>query len=657
MRRLLRRLDAARPSGDQGSALAISLIFLMVFGLFIGSTLQFSTAGQRTTIATRGEGVNTYAGSGALDGAINRLRTSLATGTEADGTSACFTMPAGELDNPADVSVTCTPRTGSGSTAGGPSVPSDAILATSANATEGVSLNAAAPTSSIPVRGPVSVNRRLLVPAGTTLSSKTTTLPAAPGSIEAGTCSVTGTADPTCVTQAGATDPAWAGPTTYPAVVRLGTVTCQTPVMRLSPGTYLSRAELQNVLNCPTTVVWFQPGTYYFDFRDANQELLVAAGDVVVGGAPSGWTPGTTPAASVPFPTAALPGASACDRGQTGVNFVFGGTSRINVAAGKVQLCALETSNTKQNIVMQGLSALSAPLPVAAPSAGSATNSTDVSPGTSWTNRSQAAAVDGSLATVTVPASSTSRALRIGPFPTNLVPPEATGISVTVQVTSRLNGFGTSTVRLNNNGATVLTPVSLRTCPAGGCSDTAAQTDSASVTGAAVTAALVNSMYVDVLVASSSSGATLAGVDGVTVNVDFSAPIRPTSGTGTAGPYVTATAANTAVLRSSGAATATLLALHGTVHVPLAVVDLGVTAVPYTVIDRGLVARHVRLAMTPANATVYLIALPVAIPAPREMLLVAASASGELARAEVKLHDPAGTANGSVVDIAAWFVR
>lgn len=656
MSRPSRRLDAGLAVDDRGSALAISLVFLMVFGLLIGATLQFAASGQKTTTAIRDEGVNTYAGSGALDGAINRLRTELVPGTEADGTSTCFNMPAGELDNSADVSVTCTPRAGSGATVG----PSNAIVALSGNANEGVSLAAAGATTL--VRGAVAVNQRLFVQAGMVLTSKTTTLPVAAGSIKAGSCSVAGTADPPCVTPGGAADPGWAGPTTYPAVVRLAMpVVCLTPVMSLSPGTYLNQAALQARLGCPNTVVWFQPGTYYFDFRDGNQELLVAAGDVVVGGTASGWVPGTTPAANVPYPTAALPNASACDRSQTGVNFVFGGTSRISVTGGKVQLCARETSSTKPNIVMQTLPALSANHPAAAPSTGGASTSADTGAGTSWGgDDDEGAVVDGTFANVTVNPTNTARALRIGPFPSNLVPPEATGITVTVDVSGRLNGYGTSQVRLNNNGASPVGPVTLRTCPAVGCSDATVQVDRLAVPvplADAAAVALVNSLYVDVLVSSSSSGATIADIDGVTVSVDFSAPIRPTSGSGIGAPYTTTAATRRPVLRTSGTAAATVVALHGTVHVPLAVVDLGVTAVPYTVIDRGIVARHVRLAMTPANATVYLIALPVATATPREVLLVAASGSVELARAEARLHDPTGMANGSVVDITAWFVH
>jgi hypothetical protein len=650
---LTRRLRAACASGESGSVLAIALVILMIFGLTIGVTLQFATTSQRVASQVAAEGGATYAGGGALDGAINRLRTSLATGTEADGTSTCFTVPAGALDNTAAVSVTCTPRTGSGSTAGGPSVPAEAILTTSANANEGVSLSGSGTEQ---VRGPVSVNRQLLVPSGSTLSSKTTTLPAAAGSIKAGTCSVAGTADPTCVTQAGAADPAWAGPTAYPEVIKLGTVPCLTPVMRLKPGTYLNQAELQAVLACTNTVFWFEPGTYYFDFRDTIRELRVATGDVVVGGTPSGWTPGTTPAATVPYPTAAAPSASACDPEQPGVNFVFGGESRLRVSSGgKAQLCAQETSSTKQNIVMQSLAALTLPLPTVAPVAGKATAAYDFGSGANWSADSDGAVVDGTLATVSVNSGDPSQPLRIGPFPSDLVPAEATSIKVTVEVTSRLNGSLTSKVGLNDDGGTVLAPVTLRTCPAGGCLDTAVQLDvSPPVSGAAVTPTLVNNMYVDVLVTSSSPTFTTARVDGVTVHVDFSAPIRPTSGTGTAGTYTTASTSNTAVLRTSTSST-TVVALHGTVHVPLAVVDLAMTGVAYTVIDRGIVARHLRLAMTPANTGVYLIALPIAAPAPRKVMLVANS-PGELARAEVTLHDPAGTGNGSVVDIASWFV-
>ena len=57
-----------RAAGDDGSALAIALTFLMIFGLIIGVVLQFATTGQRTTLGVREEATNTYAGGAVVPG-------------------------------------------------------------------------------------------------------------------------------------------------------------------------------------------------------------------------------------------------------------------------------------------------------------------------------------------------------------------------------------------------------------------------------------------------------------------------------------------------------------------------------------------------------------------------------------------------------------
>ena len=123
----------AGAGSDTGSALAIALVFLMLFGVFVGVVLQFAATGQRTTLVVRDEAMRTYAGGGALDGAINQVRTTLTTGTAPAGPSTCFTLPSGLLDNPSAVTVTCQPRAGSGADLGGgtASQPDQAVLALS----------------------------------------------------------------------------------------------------------------------------------------------------------------------------------------------------------------------------------------------------------------------------------------------------------------------------------------------------------------------------------------------------------------------------------------------------------------------------------------------------------------------------------------------
>jgi hypothetical protein len=643
------RARRVRAGGDTGSALAIALVFLLLFGVFVGDVLQFAATGQRTTLVVRDEAMRTYAGGGALDGAINQVRTTLTTGTAAAGPSTCFTLPSGLLDNPSAVTVTCQPRAGSGADLGGgtASQPDQAVLALSSVAAEGVLLGAA---STLPTRGSVLASRAVTVPAAAALTST--------GAVRAGSaCLVTGTSSPACATGSVPGDPGWAAPTAYPPLV--GTVpACTGSIVRLQPGTYQSAAALQTALACP--VVWLAPGTYNFDFRNAGtHELTVGAGTVVVGGAPSGWTPGTTPAASIPFPTAANPTASACDTSADGVDVVFGGDSRLNVTGGKVQLCALSTSSSAQHIVSRGLSAATS-----RPGTGTSTAaaSSDVRPAGSraWSDADQGATVDGSPAYVKVPnTGSTPSRLRIGPVSTSLVPGDATSITVTATVAESVSGSGNTTlVGSPGDGSANTAAVMLRDCPAANpCSAgglVPGQTDSATFTG--LTPSKVNGMSFELVVTNPENSPVDAWVDGLTVSVSYTAPLRPTCVLAAPTGACTAGLTATPVLKAAGAAT--VLALHGTVYAPLATLDLGLTSVPYEVVDRGVVVRHLLSTMTPAAGySGPLISIPPIGQQPRHVLLVATDGTGQvLARADVTFADSTGTENGSIPRVNEWSV-
>jgi hypothetical protein len=661
-------MSAVRRSDDSGSALALALVFLMIFGVYIGVVLQFAATGHRTTTSVRNEATSTYAGGGAIDGAINAVRAATGTGVD-PGTavppaaSSCFTLPAGQLDNPTPIDVTCQPRQGSG---GDPpaalqSQPAQAVLARSINAGEGVTLT----SGTLAAQGRVLVKQGLRVPGTSTLQS--TGLNAA---VQAGSCALaTGTVTPACVTTTSIPgDPGWAAPTAYPAVQRVvPACTAQNRVVTLSPGTYLDGRDFQDALSCTNRVIWFKPGTYYLDFRDTlatDRELDIPAGSVVVGGTPLGWTPNTTLPPNVPVPSAANPTRSACDLSAQGVQLVFAGDSRMNVASGAdIQLCAENTSSTDQHVVLRGLASQTAALPAAQPTTGDATTSANSGTGTAWNNSNEGAVIDDTVALVTAARNTTTRALRVGRFPPDLVPPEATNVEVTVSLTGGMDGPGATNVRLTN-GTTLLTSTPLRTCPVAGCNDTALRTDSVTINEAGLTAAFVNSMYVDVLVSSRNvgtpnGGATTGAVDGVTVSVDFSAPLRPTSGTGVGSPYVQNQASTTPILRTAGSFPASIVALHGTVDAQLAAVDLGTTLVPFTVIDRGVAVRHLQSSMSrAATYTGPLISVPDLPQGPRRVLLVAKdSSSAVLARADVMFANTAGTANGNVPTVTEWSVN
>lgn len=646
------RLMTVRRDGEEGSVLVLALVFLMVFGSWIGIVLQFAAAGQRITGSVRAEATSTYAGGGALEGAINAARSTLTVGTQAVGPATCFTLPVGALDNPTAVTVTCDPRAGSGSALGGGSAsqPDGSVLALSTDVTEGVSVAAA---SVLPTQGDVLANKRVTVPVGATLTSS--------GSIRGLTCSTTGTVNPACgVAAAGtATNPAWPGPATASTPVVGALPACGT-VVSLSPGIYRSAAALQTVLNCASTVVWFRPGTYFFDFRDAGtHELAVGTGDVVVGGAASGWTPGTTAATAVPYPTAAAPTTSACDVTAAGVDMVFGGDSRVNVTGGRMQLCALVTDASNQHIVVRGLA--SAASVASKSTAAAATSASSNAAGAwSWDTPASGAVVDGTTAHVRIPNTGKGPSkLTLAGLGAAIVPTDATAVSVTVTVTETVVGTGDTTLTLiPGTGATPATQT-LVVCPGGaGCTATrfvAGATHAAAFTG--LTAGQVNGMSFDYTVNNPNNSAVDAWIDGITVAVAFSVPVPAVSGTAVAQPYVSGSATTTALLKASGGTT--VLALHGTVYAPASAVDLGLTSVAWTVADRGVVVRHLSSSMTAAAG--YdgpIISVPTLGQAKRKVVLTATDAGGAtLARADVTFANAAGTLNGTIPTVNEWTIN
>ena len=114
--------DGAPGRPDDGSALVLALVFLMIFGSWVGVVLQFAATGQRTTVIVRAEATSTYAGGGALEGAINAARSDLSVGSLASGTTTCFTLPAGSRSTTRPRSRSpATRAAGSGSPLGGAS--------------------------------------------------------------------------------------------------------------------------------------------------------------------------------------------------------------------------------------------------------------------------------------------------------------------------------------------------------------------------------------------------------------------------------------------------------------------------------------------------------------------------------------------------------
>jgi len=643
----MRGLRRLRASDDDGSALAIALTFLMVFGLLIGVVLQFATTGQRTTLTVRDEATSTYAGGGALDAAINKVRSTLTSGVAPSGATSCFSLPAGLLGNPTAVGVTCQPRPTSGAPLSGStdSQPGFAVTALSATAGEGVSVTSGTTT----LKGGAAVNGALTVASGATLDS--TGYP-----VGAGTCPASGSGAvlDSCTPGTGVSDPAYPGPSTATAVQHTALQACGA-TMTLQPGIYRSASALQAVLNCNGATIVLSSGTYFFDFQDGGTHELVFDGgaprnSVIVGGARSG---------------------SSCLPGSPGVDLAFGGDSRLRVQSGKVDLCALVPQNdtTQQHIVLRGLAATTT---VATTSTASGASASSVVPGTPWTNPNNGAAINTPPVTTTTKIAGNGKPdaiLRVALLST-VVPADAQNISATITVRESIDtGIAgtTTTAALRGPTGTTIATRALTTCSSPATPCTGVLRDDTTTAITSLTVAQLNGTptpaTIDVRLSKPGGGNADGVIDGVTLNLTYDLPIRPACTlVSPTGGCVAASLPPGSLLTAIGAYGTTPLALHGTVYAPSSTVDLRLTSVTATVVDRGVVVRHLASSMTVAVGAPAAISIPDIGRRPRHLLMVARDASGaELGRADVKFADAAGagagSGNGDIPTVREWSVR
>jgi hypothetical protein len=692
----MRRAPDLSGTAEDGSALILALAFLSVFGLVVGAILQLVGVDLKATTVIRARATTTYAADGGVDGAINYLRQTsnqqlgVDPGTGTPWSSNCFNLPASSV-MPA-VSVQCESKPGSGA---GVSSAANTVNNTPANAVlsglvapdpnEGVNETA---TANIGIQGPVQASPQLVVPTGATLTSSTSisaaNCPSTPsGTITpSATCPVTAAVDPVRDTTVAGVADTWPGiessgavsPATplYPGIVQ-SVPACSTPLVQLTPGTYRSFAAL-SVFNCPNTVIWLPPGDYYFDFQDTGTHDLVlsATNSVVVAGTPLGWTPGVTLPTNAVF-TPAIGGPptapTACDATKQGVRLVFSGDDRLTLSGERTEICGFVRGGTAggatDNQQHIALWAPSTDVPTTSdpnnPSLTTATLAADVpvGGGRSWATPGNGAVVDGATSYVKVPNvnSPYSDTLQAGPFATPVVPTDATNISIAVSIKHTMNGTGISQSALDwTSGGTGTADTAwsdVATCPASsGCAN---QTFATGPTFPGVTVAQANGFNVLFRIYNPNNQPIETWIDGVTVTVNFTAPFHAATLTA---PYSgTSSSTHGAVLRTIGSSPS--LVIRGTIYAPNAAIDLEETNVGYTVVDRGIAARDVKLAMTPAAAYTkpILIAIPSIAQSPRDVLLLAYVAGMLWLRSDVTFTDATGTTNGGMPHALSWSLQ
>jgi hypothetical protein len=379
----LRQLPRRRPApDDDGAALIMALVFVTAIGLVVGALLSYGAANVRASTAMRERAQADYDVDGALQTAVNTIRTS---GYNNAPGQQCFDG-SGTFTYSGDVAVACMPKPDTGAAGGQTRVdernkPTHALLTVgedtwfrpdssfgepgigqvgdhtleihgNVHTNSGIALfdictifgNACARMQQTDPDATVSATNYCGVPLfmSTILSAGglDCRAPVIPDPGQAGQPRADAYAQPSVP----------AGATVFTAE---NTPKCNSgtgSTVSLVPGVYTDSKPLNDLTNCTQKIILFTPGVYFFDFRNGERGQPAAGGTdakvwkvnnpnaTIVGGTPRGWSPnaGSKPAVTMPGScvsprTSATPG--------TGVEFVFGGDSRLEVRAGSVELC------------------------------------------------------------------------------------------------------------------------------------------------------------------------------------------------------------------------------------------------------------------------------------------------------------------------------
>lgn len=402
-----RRLWHRRRRDDQGAILIIAIIVVTVVALVVGFVLTRGDGSLRAAVQLREVAGSTYAADGAAQIALNNLRTGDGEGWKftSDAGESCFenvdagagdpetvdslTLGPGFSDGDYKAYVECLPEPGMGDEGTETTVtvtnrPEFAIISDftwlrslynpgfgdPCGNRPGGSPNA----NDIPIRlrGGIRANTRICTEGPSTIED---------GNVLSASCPTRNNPRDkvTFLTTDGATTPynynCSAAPRTYswpselqaaadpaaPTIPVRRTVpwaSCAAApnVMAFEPGFYADVVALERLTNNCNKVLWFKPGTYYFDFLNDSDDPLhdatlpassdtewrITTGKIVGGG-------NTQPAA---FASQSLPGACqgpTTDATNQGVQFIFGAKSALAIAT-----VGTATGGTKPEIELCG---------------------------------------------------------------------------------------------------------------------------------------------------------------------------------------------------------------------------------------------------------------------------------------------------------------
>ena len=482
-------------------------------------------------------------------------------------------------------------------------------------------------------------------------------------------------------------DPAYVKPTAGLTWQPLPTCDSGSTV-EFTPGYYDDAVGLSAMMSgtgpCAGKTFLFPPavvgvGVYYFDFHNGEGGGLPAGSRVwtisdrnarIVGGTPQGWTPDAS--------TPTMPGACVSPISTTtgnGVEFVFGGDSRMSLQAGAAELCGQYSDSTPPVTVYGAKTGADTTITKTA-----VTDKTGTNPGTgpTFANPGRIYSANLSAATAVLDASNavggvTASVLVKGFLPAGTVPAGSVLSSAKLVVVHRDNNATTGslssikvTVTPTRTGGTALPDVPQPTVYSDGTAGTAYHTDTLDLLPALGPEVHANG-YAGLQIRYDATAALFSKVtenlDSIRVTLVYRKPalrgekIAVNGGANCIAVYPS----GCSLLETMAAAT---LSVQGTLYAPYATVDLRLTGVAAPVVRAGLIVRAMQVqVIAAAGYTGPLLDLPSTStgPQPLEVYFRAYSSSRIVATARVRFPatDPTVTpiAGRRGVTVLSWTIR
>ncbi len=333
-------MNRARARDDRGASLILVMGLLIFIGFVSAATLSYAGASITATSVADSRVASDFAVDGALQAGVNQLRNSTFVDSGAGSSpDPCPTVKVPGTGGADSVTVTCEPDPGSGANSAAiTAAPSRAVLATATGAKSGEVGIIHRGTSTLAVAGGLSSNSTISASPGAVVVN------GAVAAVAGCTGSITGTSKD-CSAQP-VSSPIVTQPTS--GMTRRTVPTCpgNGSTITFKAGFYDDAAALNSLMSsCTDSTFWFPGDTggaaYYFDFHNGEPGhpkgshvwRINSPGVRIVGG---GTTKPGRPS------TVAIPGSCTSPlvaAANNGVQFVFGGDSRLSVSAGQVELC------------------------------------------------------------------------------------------------------------------------------------------------------------------------------------------------------------------------------------------------------------------------------------------------------------------------------